>query len=119
MLHFSPSCFPSPFLSANHMTRILPFLSYRYCLKACNSRPCSLWERVAVKTVATINGDINPTKVADLQAQPAWIYRREQNASRAGMFLMFVAASVAAFRKNSIPFPHFLTSKTWVRSIAF
>lgn len=74
MYHFSPSCFPSPFLNTNHMTKSLPFLSYKSCLKACNSHPRSLQERVSVKTVATINGDINPTKVLDLQAQLAWIY---------------------------------------------
>lgn len=74
MFHFIPSCFPSPFLNTNHMTRMLPCLSYRNCLKACNSHPCDLQERVTVKAVATINGVINSAEVADLHTQLAWIY---------------------------------------------
>lgn len=107
MFHIIPSCFPSPFLNTNHMTRMLPCLSYRNCLKACNSHPCNLQERVTVKAVATINGDINPTEVADLHAQLAWIYWPWADSKMplgSLFFICLLLPMLTAFRKNSIFF---------------
>lgn len=69
----SLSGFPTLF-NTNCVTWICPCLSLQELFKACSFCPSHLQEIVTVKTLATINVDINPAKVADPQAQLAWIY---------------------------------------------
>lgn len=65
-----------------------------------------------MKTPATINGDINPSQVADPQAQLYLLtLGRKQNSVRASMLFTFIAACVAAFRKNNIPFLQLLMAE--------